>query len=354
MRRVPHPYVSLTHLTCALWPQAQDAVHHARCLLILGQYREVRRPAPARRRSNPLAAIHVPCTQAAELLTSNSDAFARLDERASTGEDPGANLLRRHWHAVSVRAASRAQRRPLSNSHRPRAAQGLSLQHGGDLSAAASPLLRALHAVEATARTGRAHDQFVDVVGALSDCAALYVAQDRPSQATQLVKRALYLAKRAYRPDPHLIGVLHAVRAHAAAAVSLPEARKAAEEAVTLLRAAVDEDEAEETMQFLGAIGDADQPAVGADAGRGEGNETEGDAVPVVPLTALSGERAGQLTVASVVTCEQWLALQAARTTAARFQFATVRAPARPVAPTAAASRSAPAARSQAGRADDQ
>mmetsp|Transcript_23573 Transcript_23573/g.69430 ORF Transcript_23573/g.69430 Transcript_23573/m.69430 type:complete len:388 (-) Transcript_23573:247-1410(-) len=90
---------------------------------------------------------------------------------------------------------------------------GLLAHYLGEHEHAADDLGEALRACEAQSRAGQGHDSYVDLSGVLIDLAVNDVARGETERATGYLKRARYMAIRAYRPDARVLAMCAAARA---------------------------------------------------------------------------------------------------------------------------------------------
>lgn len=78
-----------------------------------------------------------------------------------------------------------------------------------DLDQAQTHLNTALHYVEQDAVNGYGHDRYMDIGGILNDLALVNFQQGQIQEAERMLRRALYMAKRAHVPDPALVTATH-------------------------------------------------------------------------------------------------------------------------------------------------
>ncbi|KAJ1632914.1 hypothetical protein T492DRAFT_984775 [Pavlovales sp. CCMP2436] len=93
---------------------------------------------------------------------------------------------------------------------------GLLSHYSGDYGKAATELAASLQACEALGRSGMGSDSFTDLSGLLVDIAVTDIARGEIERAEGHLKRARYMAIRAYRPDPRVVIAIETARAELA------------------------------------------------------------------------------------------------------------------------------------------
>lgn len=158
------------------------------------------------------------------------DDVGSAEATSESGSEEHASALRAAFPALELAGFSTLQARNARNL------AAILAMRRGDLPLARELLEAAARTCEAEARRGNAHDSYVDVGGVLNDLASLSLLEGRAEEALRFVKRALFVAKRAYRPSAHAMGALHCTRGLALLAQAKPkEAREALESSEAFL-----------------------------------------------------------------------------------------------------------------------
>ena len=154
------------------------------------------------------------------------------------GVAPHASAQR--WGAVAAAAETSALEAAAGSAHlrNARNLMALGLLAAGDVGGARAAMVDATAAAEARARAGRGHDSFVDIGGCLLDSAVVALYAGDGGAADAALRRAAYMAERAYRADGWLrvavlanlsVAAAHARDGDRAFALALDARRKLAD-----------------------------------------------------------------------------------------------------------------------------